>query len=546
MDNKSLKLGQILLGEGILDKQQLQDLLDSQKTDPRPLGEIIIQKGLVDDNRLTEVLAKMFQIPYVDLRQTKIDSTLIGLIPTDLLQVHRVLPIKLEDQKLTVATNNPLDVNVLQDLQIRTGYTIIPIMSSIKDIDQNLQEYFDSINTGVKMSSSKKDDNEARVMQYIDAIIRRAIREKTSDIHFEPLKESMRVRFRIDGVLYEKDTIGKDLQRNCISRIKIISGMDLTETRRPQDGRCSFTVGMGQYDLRVSTLPNINGESLVMRILTKSFIKQSFSTLGMSPSMIKDLESLVEKPYGLILVTGPTGAGKTTTLYAMLGQLNDSERSIITVEDPVEYELEGICQTPTNTAIGYTFANAIRHILRHDPDVIMIGEIRDRETAEIAIRSALTGHLVLSTMHTNTAAGAVTRLLEMEIEPFLISSALNGVISQRLVRGLCTSCKEIYTPEPEIVNRIRQYVPLEDGAKLARPIGCDACLTTGFRGRSPIFEILKVDETIRHLIIKSADESVISETAVKNGMKLLGVAGLEKVVNQSTEFSETMRNVFID
>ncbi|MGE3982084.1 MAG: GspE/PulE family protein [Candidatus Omnitrophota bacterium] len=547
MQYKSLKLGQILCDEGIIEQHQLQELLESQKTDHRRLGELIVDKGWIDDNRLTEVLAKMFQIPYVDLSQRQIDYETVALLPHDLLQTHRVIPLTLEDQRLTVATNNPLDVNALQDIQVKTGYSVYPVMSSIRDIEHYLQEYFDSIHTGKTMISSRRPNvDDATVIQYVDSIIRRAIKEKASDIHFEPQKGLMRVRFRIDGVLYEKESIDKDLQRNCVSRIKIISGMDVAENRRPQDGRCNFSVGTEQYDLRISTLPNLNGENLVVRILSKSFLKQSFESLGMEPAQVKDLNFLLNKPYGLILLTGPTGAGKTTTLYSMLSQLNDSEKSIVTVEDPVEYELEGINQTPTNIHIGYTFSNAIRHILRHDPDIIMIGEIRDKETAEIAIRAALTGHLVLSTMHTNTAAGAITRLLEMDIEPFLISSALNGVISQRLVRQLCPACKKGVTLDQETEKKISQFLPVDESVMLARSVGCEVCSKTGFKGRIGIFEILKIDEDIRYLIIKTAGESEIADMALKKGMKSLGVSGMEKVLNKVTEFNETIRNVFLD
>lgn len=547
MQHKSLKLGQILCDEGILEQHQLQELLEAQKTDHRRLGELVVDKGWIDDNRLTEVLARMFQIPYVDLGQRQIDYQTVSIIPLDLLQTHRVIPLSLEDQRLTVATNNPLDVSALQDIQVKTGYSVYPVMASIRDIEHFLQEYFDAIHTGKSMPSSKQPNvDDASVIQYVESIIRRAIKEKASDIHFEPQKGLMRVRFRIDGVLYEKESIDKDLQRNCISRIKIISGMDVAENRRPQDGRCNFSVGTEQYDLRISTLPNMNGENLVLRLLNKSFIKQSFEALGMDRNQVQDVNFLLNKPYGLILLTGPTGAGKTTTLYSMLSQLNDTQRSIVTVEDPVEYEMNGINQTSTNIHIGYTFSNAIRHILRHDPDIIMIGEIRDKETAEIAIRAALTGHLVLSTMHTNTAAGAITRLLEMDIEPFLISSALNGVISQRLVRKLCFDCKKSHTADSETERKINQFLPFDETLLLARPVGCDFCSKTGFKGRIGIFEILKIDEDLRYLIIKTAGESEIADMAMKKGMKSLGVSGMEKVVSKVTEFNETIRNVFLD
>ena len=509
---------------------------------------MLLDRGLIDEPKLTESLSRLHQIPYVQLDQQTINPEVMRLVPFELLQAHRVVPISVEEQRLMVATNNPLDVSALQDIQVKSGYSVYPVMASIRDIDRTLQEYFDAVQTGktVKASSSAVVVDDTSVINYIDAIIRRAVKEQASDIHFEPQRENMRVRFRIDGHLYEKETISKELQRNCISRIKIISGLDVAETRRPQDGRCHFKVGGEEYDLRISTLPNINGENMVVRILSTRFANHSFADLGMNDEQITDINHLLQRPYGLVLLTGPTGAGKTTTLYSMLNQLNQVDRSIVTVEDPVEYELPGINQTATNAHIGYTFAKAIRHILRHDPDIIMIGEIRDKETAEIAIRAALTGHLVFSTMHTNSAVGAITRLLEMDIEPFLISSALAGVISQRLVRRLCSHC---CTTEPgcsEAREKIRQFLPHVKDVQLGKARGCEACSQTGYQGRVGVYEVLKMDEDLRYLIIKTAGESEIADMAEEKKMKPLAVSGMEKVVDQTTEFQETIRKVLLD
>ncbi|MCA9394391.1 MAG: Flp pilus assembly complex ATPase component TadA [Candidatus Omnitrophica bacterium] len=548
MHGKSQKLGEILCEEGIIQQRQLDEVLALQQTDNRRLGELLLDRGFIDEPRLTESLSRLHQIPYIQLSQQRIDPEVIKLVPFELLQAHRVVPISVEDQRLMVATNNPLDVNALQDIQIKSGYSVYPVMASARDIEHTLQEYFDAVQTGksMKAASSAVVVDDASVINYVDSIIRRAVKERASDIHFEPQRDVMRVRFRIDGYLYEKESISRELQRNCISRIKIISGLDVAETRRPQDGRCHFKVGNEEYDLRISTLPNINGENMVVRILSTAFANRSFGDLGMTPEQIKDIEQLLTRPYGLILLTGPTGAGKTTTLYSMLNQLNQVDRSIVTVEDPVEYELPGINQTATNLHIGYDFAKAIRHILRHDPDIIMIGEIRDKETAEIAIRAALTGHLVLSTMHTNSAVGAVTRLLEMDIEPFLISSALAGVISQRLVRRLCPRCKTTEPGCPEAQQKIREYIPDAKSFVLAKPQGCESCSGTGFQDRVGVYEILKMDEDIRYLIIKTAGESEIVDMAKTKKMKPLAVSGMEKVVAQTTEFHETIRNVLLD
>lgn len=547
MEYNADKLGQILCEKGLIGEDKLQEILDTQKTDTRRLGEILLDKGLIDDNILAETLADVFQVPFVDLSKRVLDPEVVSIVPLDLLQSYRVIPISIDGQRLTLATNNPLDVNALQDIQVKSGHMISPVMASRRDIDQCIQEYLDGVHTGrsqaIDKVSSKTDKT---IIEYVDSIIRKAIKEKSSDIHFEPHKEYMRVRFRINGVLYEREKINKELQRNCISRIKIISSLDVAENRRPQDGRANFTVGNQQYDLRISTLPNMNGENLVMRILNKSFVGQSFEALGMETVQKDLINSFVAKPYGLVLVTGPTGAGKTTTLYSLLNQLNGTEKSIVTVEDPVEYELAGVNQTNTNKFIGYTFANAIRHILRHDPDIIMIGEIRDKETAEIAIRAALTGHLVLSTIHTNTAAGAITRLAEMDIEPFLISSSLNGIVAQRLVRRLCSHCKKEHTADIETEKKINQFVPFDESQKIAHPVGCDRCANTGYDGRVGLFEILKVDDEVRQLIVKGANEGEITRHCVDKGMIRLQTSGMQKVVNKETEFKETIHNVFID
>ena len=548
MHAKSQKLGEILCNEGLIQQQQLEEILHLQQSDNRRLGELLLDRGLIDESRLTESLSRLHRIPYIQLDKESLDPEVIRLVPFELLQAHRVVPVSVEDQRLMVATNNPLDVSALQEIQVKSGYSVYPVMASAHDIEKTLQEYFDAVQTGksLKAGNSAVIVDDASVINYVDAIIRRAVKEHASDIHFEPQRDAMRVRFRIDGHLYEKETISKELQRNCISRIKIISGLDVAETRRPQDGRCHFKIGNEEYDLRISTLPNINGENMVVRILSTTFANTSFGELGLTAEQVRDVEQLIQRPYGLILLTGPTGAGKTTTLYSMLNQLNEIDRSIVTVEDPVEYELPGINQTATNPHIGYNFAKAIRHILRHDPDIIMIGEIRDKETAEIAIRAALTGHLVLSTMHTNSAVGAITRLLEMDIEPFLISSALAGVLSQRLVRKLCPHCKKTEPGCEEARAKVTHFLPSTKDVTLAKPYGCEACAGTGYHGRIGVFEVLKMDQDLRYLIIKTAGESEIADMAQEKRMKPLAVSGMEKVVEQTTEFHETIRKVLLD
>ncbi len=372
------------------------------------------------------------------------------------------------------------------------------------------------------------------------------VKERVSDIHLEPMAQHMRVRFRIDGVLYEKAPVPKDMERKVLSRIKILSGMDVADSRRPQDGRMTLPEQYKNFDVRVSTLPDIMGENMVLRLLDKSFTKFSFDSLGMDEVEIDMIKKLVTRPYGIMLVTGPTGAGKTTTLYSVLNSLNPPTRNIITVEDPVEYKIPGINQTLINTKSGYTFATAIRHILRHDPNVIMIGEIRDVETAEIAIRAALTGHLVLSTLHTNTAAGAIMRLLDMNIEPFLIQSSMIAVIAQRLVRRLCPKCKKEYIPSDEVRESIARYCEVPNDITLASPVGCEQCFQTGFAGRVAVYELLNVNEGIRNLILKAPSEHDITQLAVSKGMKTLRKAGLDKALKKVTSLEEVMGISFME
>lgn len=541
------RLGEILFEEGLIEPSQLTAALEEQKTDKRKLGRVLVDKGWVSEDKLTEVLARIFQLPYIRLSNTIVDKKVLGIVSYELMQNYKVFPISFKNDNLIVATNDPLDVAALQEVQYKSGYPVNPVMASLHDIEEYLRGYSDSLHTINAMKAvSDKSYEGTPVQQLVDSFINTAIKEKASDIHFEPLKDRMRVRFRIDGVLYERNPIPKELERNVISRIKIISGMDVAENRRPQDGRSSVVKDNQEYDLRISTLPDILGESLVLRILNKNFMSRSFESLGMDASETKIMKRLMHRPYGLVLVTGPTGSGKTTTLYSILTQLNQVAKNIVSVEDPVEYILEGINQTAINKLMGYTFATAMRHILRHDPDIIMIGEIRDAETAEIAIQAALTGHLVFSTVHTNTAAGAITRLLEMNIEPFLISSAMNGVIAQRLVRKLCPNCKTEYMPTDEIFQNIKRIIPLSTPPKLAQRVGCDQCLQTGYAGRTGIFEILECDDDIRKLILKSASEEDILQKALPKGMKNLRMAGFQNVVKKITTLEEVIRTTFID
>ncbi len=536
------KIGEILIANGLIGERQLVRALENQKTDPRKLGELLVELGFIDEIKLVEVLANIFRLPFVRLDDVVISDQAVQIVSSDFIEEHKVLPIAIRDGVLTIAMRNPLDVALLQELQVKCGCPVNPVMASINEIYEYIPKFI------ARQEELKKREQEERLkvqaspmIRLVNELLEQAIVEKASDIHLQPQKNHLRVRFRIDGILYDKKTIEKELERQVISRFKVMAGMDVADNRRPQDGRAMINFRNQNFDIRLSTIPDILGENLVMRILTKDYFSKDMSALGFDKEEIALINKITDRPYGLILTTGPTGAGKTTTLYSMLDRLNQPGRNIITVEDPVEYEMTGITQTAINDFIGYRFATAIRHILRHDPDIIMVGEIRDVETAEIAIRAALTGHLVLSTMHTNTAAGAITRLLEMNIEPFLISTSVSAVFAQRLARVLCPHCKKDYTPSAQILESLKEFCPSTTNLTLAKPEGCPRCFGTGFSGRTGIYEILDVDDDFRALILKQASEREMIDAANKNGMHSLRASGIKNTIKKITSLDEIIR-----
>ena len=558
------KLGEILVEKGLLTPNQLYEALEIQKKTHKRLGEILIEKGLIKEEDLVKVLACQFNLEYVDLDKCKVSKEALQVFSPDIVKQHRIFPLKIEGETLVLVVSNPLDIFTLQNLKYLSGYRIKPVLSTPKQIDEYINKYFGPMREAqqaIKEIITRRDESqiqeevpfkelekvvqEAPIIRLVNSIIAEAIVQEASDIHLEPQKENMRIRYRIDGVLYERMNVPKHLQPLVISRIKIISGMDIAERRRPQDGRMSISMGEREYDIRVSTLPDVFGEKVVLRILDKQKILIPLENLGLDKEELAIIERLIYQPYGMILVTGPTGSGKTTTLYSILHRLNDISRNIVTIEDPVEYELPGINQTSVNVRAGYTFATGLRHILRQDPDVIMVGEIRDLETAEISIQAALTGHLVLSTLHTNSASGAIARLLDMDVEPFLISSSVIGVIAQRLVRKLCPLCKEEYRPPPEIIKEIKDLLPQNKNVKFARPKGCEECKNLGYKGRTAIFEILRITPQIKRLILKRAPEADIEKVGISEGMKTLRKSGVIKALNKITSLEEVMRVAFV-
>jgi len=547
-NNKAVsKLGEILCRRGLIAPEQLDEVLQLQRSNGKRIGEILLDKGWVEERKLAEVLADIFDLPFFDLSQQEPDFDVIKLLPFDFLEKNNIAPVSAKEDALILAVADPLNTSALQDVQYMSSFAIKPVISCRTDIEEFLRKCEEILPlTGKGKSKGDSGPDDESVIKLADSIIQSAVKQKASDIHLESLQAKMRVRFRIDGVLYEKNPIPKGLDRKVISRLKILSGMDVAISRHPQDGRMGFEHGGKAYDIRVSTLPNLQGENMVLRVLSKSFIKRSFADLGLTDNDQQTIRRLLSRPYGLILLTGPTGAGKTTTLYSMLQTLNQISTKIITVEDPIEYELEGINQTATNQFTGYDFPTAIRHILRDDPDIIMVGEIRDVETAETAIRAALTGHLVLSTMHTNSAAGAVTRFLEMKLEPFLVASTLIGVVAQRLVRKLCPYCQREFVPDQSVLQKISGYISLRPQDKFAAAPGCKECLKTGYAGRTGIYEILEMNQDIRRLILKGEDEQKIQQAALQGGMKTLRMDGLLKAAKKITTIDEVVRTAFID
>ncbi|OQX81984.1 MAG: hypothetical protein B6D56_00920 [Candidatus Omnitrophica bacterium 4484_70.1] len=569
-NRRDLRLGEIFLRWGVIDKKTLDEALKIHRLTKKRIGEILVEKGVITEIQIVEALAQEYHLPKINLSTEEIDQRLLNRFPYRVLRKYNILPVRIENETLIVATNDPLNVSALQELRYISGYRTRPVLATLKDIEMCLNKYYgplrsaeeaikEIVSEGEKAKGGSGEElslkdlevaaQEAPVIKLVNSIIAEAVKQEVSDIHFEPQRSNLRLRFRIDGVLYEKMVIPKELQPAVISRIKIISGMDIAERRKPQDGRMRLNFGKNKiFDVRVSTLPDIFGEKVVLRLLNKESIILPLEKLGMDNKELKWVHNLIWQPYGMILVTGPTGSGKTTTLYSILNILNDATRNIVTVEDPVEYELDGINQTSINIRAGYTFPTAIRHILRQDPDVIMIGEIRDLETADISIQAALTGHLVFSTLHTNNSPGAITRLLNMNVEPFLISSAVIGVFAQRLVRKLCPRCKIEYPAPQEVKERIGEFFPslTTEELTLAKPGGCEDCYQIGYSGRTGVFEILVVSDKLRQLILKRAGELEIANLALSQGMQTLQASGIKKAVEKVTSLEEVMRVTFIE
>jgi type IV pilus assembly protein PilB len=550
------QLGDILLEGGLVTSTQLQSAYDEHQRAGRALGRVLVDQGVLTESQLVAALAQQIGMRFVELGDFPVDPSAVSMVPGPLARRYVVLPFGFEDGKLLLAMADPANFLAIEDVRAVTQIDVKPCVATRNDVlsaidrhyraDSDLEDLTAILDVEEEEDLSKVREavDDAPIVRYVNALITQAIQDRASDIHLEPTERDLRVRYRIDGVLHEIMRSPKSIQSGVISRLKIMSDINIAERRIPQDGRLSVNANGKKIDLRVATLPTVWGEKVVMRILDNSTARLDLTDLGFSDNNFERFSRSFSKPYGMILVTGPTGSGKSTTLYATLNILNRAEVNIITVEDPVEYRLPGVNQVQVNNKAGLNFASALRSILRSDPDIVLIGEIRDHETAQIAVEAALTGHLVLSTLHTNDAPSAITRLTEMGIEPFLVGSAVDCVLAQRLARLLCKKCKEEYTPTADALTAAR--FPWQDDQPLPtlyRPVGCSACAKTGYKGRLALHEVMPMSEELELLTVEHAPASQITETARRQGMISLRDDGMAKVIRGVTSIDEILRVV---
>lgn len=542
------RLGDLLVESGLISEEQLNSTLRRKSADEK-LGDALLREGYITEQQLIEVLEFQLGIPHINIFQYPIDPDVIQLVPKELAKRHYAMPIRRDKNKLLVAMADPMDYFAIEELRMATGYHIEPAIATKDELFRTITKYYDlqesmeevmgEIATSETLDETRVADDDSPVVRLVNQIIDNALVQRASDIHFDPQETELRVRYRVDGILRTERSLPKHMQNVIVARIKIMANLNITETRLPQDGRIKTTINFRPVDIRVSSLPTIYGEKIVMRLLDLSNTLNRIDKIGFSETNLEKFTDMLKRPNGIILITGPTGSGKSSTLYATLNELNSEDVNIITVEDPVEYQMEGVNQIQVNENIGLTFANGLRSILRQDPDIVMIGEIRDTETAEVATRASLTGHLVLSTLHTNSSIEALSRLVDMGIEPFLISSSILGVVAQRLVRRVCRDCGQT-VPATEREQQIfsNRGLTIET---VRRGRGCPSCNMTGYRGRMAIHEVLPIDETIRHLILKTASTTEIRDYVRKKGMEFLIDDGLKKVKEGVTTTEEILR-----
>ena len=542
------RLGDLLIEAGLITKEQLEETL-KEKAPGQKLGDALLQRGYITEQQLIEVLEFQLGIPHVSLYRYPIDPKLMNLVPKEFAKRNMLIPLKQEGDRLFVAMADPMDFFAIDDLRLSTGFHIEVAIASKDDILRAINKYYDiddSVEEFLNIApqqevreQEKLVEDDSPIVRLVNQILQMAVEQRASDIHIDPHETKVVIRYRIDGILRTERALPKHMQGMLTARIKILANMDITEHRVPQDGRIKMNIDFHPIDLRVSTLPTIYGEKIVMRVLDLGAALNDLNKLGFNKVNLQRFIQLIEQPTGIVLITGPTGSGKSSTLYAALNRLNSEHVNIITIEDPVEYQLEGVNQIQVNPNVGMTFAEGLRSILRQDPNIIMVGEIRDRETAEVAIRASLTGHLVLSTLHTNDALSTVARLIDMGVEPFLVATSLSGVVSQRLVRRVCRDCQQEQEPtKREIDIFARRGLKIE---KVMRGRGCPTCNMTGYKGRIALHELMVMSDEMRKVILNGEPLSKLREIAIKNKMIFLIDDGLLKVKQGLTTTEEVLR-----
>ena len=571
---QSTAMADVFVSSGLVSEEQLAQATEKQRQlkTQEPIGDLLVSMGLITERDRVRCLGEQWGVPYVDLTEIQIPDEVTSAVTQELARRFKVIPIERTPKRLTLAMKNPLDIFAIDEIRLITGKEVEAVIATEEDIINAISaNYRTEVNVSEAVAGVMKDldeatitltqggdeesitieqlkelSGEAPVVRLANMIISRGITDKASDIHIEPAKDGLRIRYRVDGILSDGMTLPKKAQASITSRIKIMADMDISEKRAPQDGRISATIEGRPYDFRVSTLPAVFGEKIVMRVLDKSNISVGLHKLGLLPYTFEMFEAMIQRTYGIILVTGPTGSGKSTTLYSVLAKLNSGEKNILTIEDPVEYELSGITQSMVNNRAGMTFAAGLRSMLRQDPNIIMVGEMRDQETAMIAIEAALTGHLVLSTLHTNDAPGSVARLLDMGVESFLIASSIAGVLAQRLLRTICIKCKEPYSPPKDAIKRLGMNLDIIDKSEVTffRGKGCDHCKGTGYKGRIGVYELMPVNDKVRELILARASSYAIREAAVEAGMRTLKDDAMEKILLGMTTLEESLRVIY--
>jgi type IV pilus assembly protein PilB len=549
------RLGELLVTAGLVTTEQLVAALLAQQETGSKLGEVLVDQGVLSEDQIAQALAEQKGLEHINLATYAIERDAVAMLPLRIVRRHVMIPVRFEGDRLVIAMADPLDIEAIDDAQIMTGMAVEPAVAAASQIRLAIEKFVAGVDVMQELesneraaddestASSTEDDSGVAVVRVVNQVIREAVLEKASDIHFEPAEHGVRIRYRVDGVLREAQGLPKSAQAELLSRVKVMADLDITERRRPQDGRISIKVDGRALDLRVATLPTPRGEAITLRVLDREVAFRPLDEIGLHESDLERIDRLLRKPYGIVFVSGPTGSGKSTTLYAFVSAINQPGRKIITVEDPIEYSMDGVTQIAVNPRVDLTFANGLRTILRSDPDVVMVGEVRDPETAEIAVRSALTGHLVLTSIHTNDAPSALTRLSDMGVPPYVTASGLLGALAQRLVRRLCDHCK---TPHEYDAERLTAegFTAEEVGSvTIHRAVGCEQCGMTGYRGRLGVFEVMEFEECLESRFLKNASAAELREAAIANGMRTLRRDALDKAAAGLTSLEEIDRVV---